>query len=706
MSPSLRISSTRTSLFRARVPALALAAAVAVCLGISPPQSSDFDARHAEATAANPSDLHLRLSLAGGRTQFHLGELIKVQYELTSDTAGKYRSGDLWYDLSERSRFESFVSDRPADSADPLAGHWTIWETLYHVHVTRRTGSWKDLTPNPVIEPWDLNEYIRFDRPGKYRIYAVTRHVVSDWSPAHDPYAGGPPLASNILELEILPDDPSWSADQLQHAVDALLLSPKNPKEHLSAAKTIRFLQTPAALEAMASHYTGADREADSQLLSGLIGFHDRAAATAQMERQLAAPDFGVSRFFLFSLAVMKLCLASPQLSADLLRTADRDTVKRWRHALFDILVPYYDKLIPAAEKKSPRARALTVDTLFHTSALESFDFEKLPLSAEQVESLRVRELAILFDLPPYEQFDRIANFGWAKNFPPEQVLPVLRKIYEHPAGEMAGNIEQTRKYVLKDVNTISPDETQKLLAEATAEPHAALHAQDVAALSMTPSPELDTLLITKLEGRRTEEMKSVAPLIGQFATPALLARVRAVYEVEKEAWPCDVESGLLAYFLRVDPDYAAMMLPPAAAYAASRPRVTCRRPTLLGAISDLYYSPVVEQAIIAQLDDPANALVQDAVETLRLHPSAAAIAALLARFRKFHEEWKDFDPQKSDPESRHKWDSRNEHGLEMALYRAVAQSPDYRRSPEKLQELAQYCVTDQCRSGATRFLR
>src|SRR5208282_3756970 len=376
------------------------------------------------------------------------------------------------------------------------------------------------------------------------------------------------------------------------------------------------------ALEAMASHYTGQDREADSQLLSGLIGYHDRAAAVKQMERQLTSPDFAVSRFFLFSLGVMKLRLASPELSAELLRAAGRDTIKSWRHALFDELVPYYEQLSPAAEKKTPPARALTVDTLFHTAALETFDFEKLPLSAEQVEALRVRELAILPDLPPYEQFDRIANFGWAKNFPPEQVLPVLRKIYEHPAAGMSGNSEQTRKYVLKDVNAISPEESQKLLALATAEPQAALRAQDVSGLSMTPSPQLDNLLITRLEGRVTVEMESVAPLIGQFATPAILDRVRAVYEVEKDAWPCNIEAGLLAYFLRVDESYGIKILPPALAFAASRPRVTCQRPTLLGAISDLYYSPFLEHSIIVQLDDPTPGMVQDAIETLRQHPS------------------------------------------------------------------------------------
>ncbi len=688
----------------ARVSAAALAAAVAVCLGMSPPRPADFDAQHAEAASRNPSDLHLRLSFAGGRTQFHLGEAIKIQYELTSDAPGKYKSGDLWYDLSERSRFESFVSDRPADSADPLEGHWTIWETLYSAHMTRRSGSWKDLTENPVVEPWDLNDYLRFDRPGKYRIYATTRHIVADWSPSRDAYAGGPPLASNILEVEILPDDPAWSADTLQHAVESLILSVRNQRAHLAAAKTIRFLQTREALDAMASHYTGADREADTQLLSGLIGFHDHAAAVRRMELQLVAPEFGVSRFFLFSLAVMKLRLASPDLSAADLLHADRPTVRPWRHKLFDVLLPYYERLIPAAEKKLPRARALTVDTLFHTSALESFDFEKLPLPAEQIEALRLRELAILPDLPPYEQFDRIANFGWTKNLPPEQVLPVLRKIYEHPSGEFAGNIQSTRKYVLKDVNAISPEEGQKLLAMAIEEPHAALGARDVSDLSLTPSPELDNMLIAKLEGRRTEEMKSAAPLIGRYASPAILERVRAVYEVEKEAWPCPIEFGLLAYFLRVDPDYGAKMYPAAAAFAASRQQTSCQRPSLLGAISELYYSPFLEQQAITQLDDPDSRLVIDAVRILSVHTSGPALAALLDRLRRFHDEWKDFDPKNAPPDAVKKWQSRNQPGLESSLVHALAQSPNYRRQPEMLQQLAQLCITDSCRAEAARF--
>ena len=675
-----------------------------LALGARPQQSADFETQHAAALAASPADLHLHLALAGGRTQFHRGELIKVEYHLTADAPEKYRSGDLWFDLSERSRFESFYSDRPADAADPLAGHWTIWETLYDVHVTRRLGTWKKLSQDPLIEPWGLNEYMRFDKPGKYRIFAVTRHVVTDWTPGHNAYAGGPPLASDVLELEILPDDPAWAAETLQRALETFTLAVKDVHARASALKTIRFLDTPESLEAMAAHYTGVDREADTQFLSGLIGYHDRAAAVHRMESQLNAPEFGVSRFFLFSLAVMKLCLAHPELTAEMLQAADKPLQKQWRHALFDVLMPYYSQLMAQAEKKFPRARALTVDTLFHTSAQESFAFERLPLPADQVEALRLRELAVLSDLPLYEQMDRISNFGWAKNLPPDQVVAALRKIYEHPAGELSGDIERARNTVVKNVSQISPEEGQKMLAMAISEPVAPMRARDAAAVSLTPSPELDKMLMEKLEGRRTEEMKSAAPLIGKYASPAVRDRVRAVYEVENEAWPCDIEAGLLAYFLRVDEPYALRMLPAALQFAASRERLTCQRPSLVGAISESYYSAAIEKAAIAALDDPNPQFAIDAATTLAAHPSDAAQAAVLDRLRRFHDEWQGFDLQSASPDSKHNWEVRHQAGLQMELVRALARSGAYRRHPDKLDELAKLCVTDTCRSEIQRM--
>jgi len=95
-----------------------------------------------------------------------------------------------------------------------------------------------------------------------------------------------------------------------------------------------------------------------------------------------------------------------------------------------------------------------------------------------------------------------------------------------------------------------------------------------------------------------------------------------------------------------------------------------------------------------------------DAIETLRQHMSGRAPAALLERFRRFHEEWKDFDSQKAGADSRRKWDRTDQAGLELALVRALSQSAGYRRNPDKLQELAKLCVTEACRAETVRMLR
>jgi len=197
--------------------------------------------------------------------------------------------------------------------------------------------------------------------------------------------------------------------------------------------------------------------------------------------------------------------------------------------------------------------------------------------------------------------------------------------------------------------------------------------------------------------------MESASPLIGKYASPALLERVRAVYEVEKESWPCPIESGLLAYFLRVDPAYGEKMYPAAAAFAASRTHLSCQRPSLLSAVSELYYSPFLEQQAIAQLDDPSAVLASDAVHILATHPRAAATAALVARLKRFHEEWKDFDPQKSAPEVIQRWQATNSAWLESALVSALARSANYRLNPDKLAELARLCVTGACRAQLQR---
>ena len=55
-------------------------------------------------------------------------------------------------------------------------------------------------------------------------------------------------------------------------------------------------------------------------------------------------------------------------------------------------------------------------------------------------------------------------------------------------------------------------------------------------------------------------------------------------------------------------------------------------------------------------------------------------------------------------PDAIQKWGSKNQANLELRLVRSLAQSPDYRRHPDMLQQLAQLCVIHACRAETQRM--
>src|ERR1039458_4004762 len=78
-----------------------------------------FEAHHLQALAANPSDVHLKISLDSGQTTFHIRDTMRLQYEFTADWPGNYVAGARFFDNGQRSILESFFTDRPADARDP-----------------------------------------------------------------------------------------------------------------------------------------------------------------------------------------------------------------------------------------------------------------------------------------------------------------------------------------------------------------------------------------------------------------------------------------------------------------------------------------------------------------------------------------------------------------------------------------------------------
>ena len=71
------------------------------------------------------------------------------------------------------------------------------------------------LSPDPIAFERELTDYVRFEKPGTYRLFVITRRVFKEGRKYLDFGPSSIPLASNVLEVTILPDDPDWDAKRL-----------------------------------------------------------------------------------------------------------------------------------------------------------------------------------------------------------------------------------------------------------------------------------------------------------------------------------------------------------------------------------------------------------------------------------------------------------------------------------------------------------
>jgi hypothetical protein len=171
--------------------------------------------------------------------------------------------------------------------------------------------------------PVYLNEWVRFDQPGHYRVYARSLRVqrqVGD-------HAATAPVVSERLNLEIVEPEPAWALAQLSRPLEE-----------------IRFLGSSKALQILARRLVALDEDAITPAF-GLLGARDHELAEAALNKALAshaANDSEIGRRVLAYLRVRRwFVLPLPELEDYLegpnyVRDTYADFVRRAYSIAFD----------------------------------------------------------------------------------------------------------------------------------------------------------------------------------------------------------------------------------------------------------------------------------------------------------------------------------------------------------------------------------
>jgi hypothetical protein len=669
------------------------------CLAcVSPARSqSAFEAQHQEALAANPVDAHLKIAIDPSLSTFHIGEAIRLKYEFTADAPGKYVAAARYFDRSQRSVLESFFTDHPADARDPLQEFWDLHSALSGSHLFAPRDPTLKLDATPQFDFVELTHYLRFSKPGRYRLYVVTHSAVPPSTAVKE--QGEPAIASeNIVTFQILPQDLAAASREVDEIV---MRTHQPPSPRFTPAEAFRLFEiaTPKARKTAASLYTHRNNYgySDDIALATILAAPTHAEAIALLRARISDSTMVVDENLIQELALLQLTNKNPALTSSAIHAADRSALAVWRSQLADLVAANWQLVAATVGQRAPDIRASTLHSLDHLSTYY-FGSELLPVPAADRDRVRSQHLAAMPDLPAQELANDLLNFRWSQTLPSDQVLGVLTQIYTAPPVQNASFIRET---ALKEIAKLDAQKAQALFRARILEFDNPLDWNRIHSMNLPSSPEFDAELIRILEDRWTERMSRAAPIIGLYAGDSILDRVKTVYEIYGPDWPCSMQAGILTYFLRVYPAYGLEKLGPALSAYYNRGGSDCHQGNLLVDLALLRNGPELQPFVAAALNDPRPQVAAAGARVIAFGDQAKiSLPPLLKRLSALREEWSDYDTRSnSDPEYLNRWNSGYSE-LERVLTTDFVNASDSADNAVIWKQALEVCVTDFCRNN------
>jgi len=507
-----------------------------------------------EATAAQDSSStsshnDVQLQLSTNAPVYRQGELIPLELSFTSRVPNRYQVNMASYDRSGRMNYEKFLVEPADGTSDPLLVYFHSGSFFLGGGLT----NFEFLSDTPYVIHLNLNEWVRFDKPGHYRL-TVTSQRVSDALGGKTFYQGAvQELKSNSIELQIVEPDDAWQQAQLREILADFDSGPPPTgpllsDQRLAAVTRLRYLGSAEAARELARHLRGDDNQVDWACLFGLVGSPNRIVGFEEMKKLLVDPDFPVTGMFLDAIAMVPL---DPAQSAETLRQ-QREVNRRDARST----------LVAAISTKRGKAQTVSAQTLLQNPDSEISEKDR----SQWVSQLR-------------EHFGELTTEdqrGWLEEKWPTvrsmEWLPTLRAIaaeYSDYPVPYAPNMLPAYDYF-----KLSGD---ALIRWYELDPEGARPAVLAEIVRQRPRYSANTLGMLPDRVLPTEERAiadhflaaddyaveaNLASLLNRYADAAVLAEVLPkIVRKLGHPWACISENNAVAYVQRVDPEAAEPLM-------------------------------------------------------------------------------------------------------------------------------------------------
>jgi hypothetical protein len=399
-----------------------------------------------------------------------------------------------------------------------------------------------------------LNDYVRFDAPGKYRARVTTRRLLTG-----EELRPSSARTTNEVELTVVARSESEEANVVAGISDELDHAP-NEKVAESLLDRLSYLGGRAATHEKVRRLTRRDPASFSgghRLLEGLFITRDRDLVLRLSESALQDSHAFVSYPLLRTMSVLQITREGSPLpkwrAHDYPEDDDPGYIRQQQ-----LLEEYGRRLLNTLPLRTPANRAFAAVVVFETTrelrlATSSLRDEARDAVIENFESI-----------DGFDQENLLSAYGDAMATPILQ--PVIERMLTHGSFRRESSLRETALAWLLRNDPIAA--RPFALAEITA-PHSRVPFETLRLLKDDQLPEADGPLLARLRelapSRRIHDsfsLKENAQLVARYSSRDIYRDVLDVYEAHGDTWKPETRAALLAYFARHDyPDAAKRIL-------------------------------------------------------------------------------------------------------------------------------------------------
>lgn len=639
-----------------------------------------FTLEHQSLVAKNPEGVSFTIRLIEPSARFRQGERIRIELSFSSRVQHRYQLNDSGQLVVDRDYVD------PSEGAvDPLVDYQELGGDVGGGVRSIMLGE----EPRNLV--FDLNEWLRFDKPGRYHLYVESTRILYEREESSgDRVITSASVVSNVIAFEVVPAEPEWARQRLAEATRAYdqATGSNADEQRRDAARLLRFLATPEATREIAHRLQGDP--IDIELLLGLVGSPHRKEAIAALEAKLDAPDFPVSTTFFHMLVLMRDKLDNPGALGPYPREDNSVTWADWQARARQVLARrgfpqdlYATRLLEQLGRKTVPARAVSLLTLLEVTWINA---EEVRAWYPELEA----QIPDLFSTLPQTDQMRLLQGQWRRVAGPS-VLPVLRVL-----ADSAALTPEDRAIVIQHLYELAPGEGRDRILGIlrTGSPSLGVYAYTtLAILPDTTLPEIDGALASRFEtcmGMYTnDDLALISKLLARYATQAIEARVAAAL-ANRPAGSLgeDIIGSLIAFFVRTDPARADVLAQRELGRAATTGSIRS-----LEIAAELAMGPPLERALLQALDRPDAKAAASAAHALGEHGSPLVESKLWERLERWHATCKGreeadrnrlIEPNPNEGEA----------ALGGALWRAIATSPAWLADGGKLARLDDLLLT------------